>query len=46
MSNEYRIRELFDNLMFVADDRITVPTAQRLAAELGIEFDPRDFDHA
>lgn len=45
MSNEYRIRALFDELMMVGDDLITLPTAQRLADDLGIDFDPLSYDH-
>ena len=39
------IEAAFTNLMFMADDLITVDTATRLAKELGINFDPMDYDH-
>jgi len=40
------IRAMFDNLIFAADDRISVETAQRLAQELGFDdFDPAAYDH-
>lgn len=46
MSNEYRIQALFDEMMMMtADDLITLSTAQRLADELGIDFDPLSYDH-
>ena len=39
------IENMFNNLLMVADDLITVPTAALLAKELGIEFIAEDFDH-
>ena len=39
------IENMFNNLIFAADDLITVPTATLLAKELGIEFSAEDFDH-
>lgn len=40
------IEAAFDNLIFMADDMITLPTAAALANELGITtYDPRDYDH-
>jgi len=39
------IEAMFTNLVMAADDLITVDTASRLAKELGITFDPSDFDH-
>lgn len=45
MTNKSGIEMAFDNLMFMADDLITIPTATKLAQELGIVFDPLDFDH-
>ncbi len=39
-----RANTLFSELMFVGDEYITLPTAQRLADELGIDFDPLDYD--
>lgn len=36
----------FDQLIFAHDEDITVDTATRLAEELGIEFDPYDYDLA
>lgn len=36
---------MFDNLVMAFDDDITVNTARRLADELGVNFDPQDFDH-
>lgn len=36
---------MFDNLIMAFDDDITVNTARRLADELGVNFDPQDFDH-
>ena len=39
------IENMFNNLLMAADDLITVPTAALLAKELGISFDPTDFDH-
>jgi hypothetical protein len=39
------IHAAFDNLIFMADDLITLPTAAALAKELGIEnYDPRNYD--
>lgn len=35
----------FDNFVMRFDDDITVNTARRLADELGVNFDPQDFDH-
>lgn len=41
-----KAESLFTELLFVADEFITVPTAQRLAAELGLtNFDVRDIEH-
>lgn len=39
------IEAMFDNLIFAADESITVDTASRLAKELGIDFDPEAYDH-
>lgn len=39
------IETAFDNLIFMADDLITVQTAAILAKELGIDFDPTSYDH-
>lgn len=40
-----RAKALFDELLFVADEYITVPTARALANELGLaDFDPSDYD--
>lgn len=35
----------FDEFIFRFDDSITIPTAERLAREIGVEFDPLDYDH-
>lgn len=45
MTLETGIEAAFNNLVFMADDLITVQTAAILAKELGISFDPIDFDH-
>lgn len=36
---------MFDNLVMAFDDDITVETATRLAYELGVNFDVRDYEH-
>lgn len=38
-----RAKNLFEQLIFEADEDITVDTATRLAKELGIDFDPEDY---
>lgn len=38
------IQARFDEFIFQHDDLITVPTASRLAAELGVDFDPENYD--
>lgn len=39
------VETAFNNLIFMADESITVTTAALLAKELGIDFDPEAFDH-
>ena len=40
------IETAFDNLIFMADEYITLPTAAQLAQELGLSnYDPLDYDH-
>lgn len=40
------IEAAFDNLVFMADEDITLPTAAALAKELGIKnYDPTNYDH-
>jgi hypothetical protein len=36
---------VFDNLIFAYDDDITVATATTLAREMGVDFDPVNYDH-
>lgn len=36
---------MFENLVMAFDDEIRVSTAQALADDLGIEFDPLDYEH-
>lgn len=38
------IQARFDEFIFQHDDLITLPTAHRLAAELGVSFDPENYD--
>lgn len=41
-----KVESLFTELLFCADEFITVQTAQKMAAELGIKtFDVREIDH-
>ena len=35
----------FDEFIFRFDTEITLPTAYRLAQEIGVDFDPEDYDH-
>lgn len=35
----------FDEFLMRFDDSITLPTAALLAWELGVNFDPRNYDH-
>lgn len=35
----------FDEFIMRFDDLITLPTAALLAQELGVNFDPQDYDH-
>lgn len=41
-----RAKALFEELLAAADEFITVPTAQKMAAELGIDLDVQDFDRS
>ena len=36
---------MFDNLVMAFDDEIRVSTAQALADDLGLSFDPLDYEH-
>lgn len=40
-----RVRVLFDEMLMAADEYITLPTARRLADELGFtDYDPQDYE--
>lgn len=42
MSND--LQQVFDRFIFATDEDLTVNTAFKIAAELGVEFDPENYD--
>jgi hypothetical protein len=49
MTNTLKLKDpaqaAFDEFVFRFDTELTVPTARIVAKELGVDFDPENYDH-